>query len=177
MSLSPSSRGLVQTAAGGSRDHEEAIARARIVAEARSWVPTPYHHHGDLKGVGVDCAMILVRVYGAVGIIPPIDPRPYPVEWHLHRSEERYLGWVKRYGYELDGTRDGPPRPGDLALYRFGRCFSHSAIVIDWPLVVHAYIRGGCQYAEGDQGWLGRDKRGNRPVKFYSFWPAEGRHP
>jgi len=150
----------------------EASQRAAITAEARSWVPTPYHHHGDVKGVGVDCAMILVRVYAAAGIIPDIDPRPYPVEWHLHRSEERYLGWVERYGHPIAGPPHALPGPGDLALYRFGRCYSHSAIVIDWPLVVHAYVRGGCQYDTGDQGWLGHDKQGRRPVKFYSFWPA-----
>ena len=24
----------------------------------------------------------------------PFDPRPYPADWHLHRGEERYLGFV-----------------------------------------------------------------------------------
>lgn len=30
--------------------------RARFVATALSYVGTPYHHHGRLKGIGVDCA-------------------------------------------------------------------------------------------------------------------------
>ena len=53
--------------------------RQRIVEEARSWLGTPYHHQAMVKGAGVDCAMILVAVYRAVGLIPAgFDPRPYP---------------------------------------------------------------------------------------------------
>ena len=32
--------------------------RARIVAEAMTWLGTPYHHRGKLKGIGVDCAQL-----------------------------------------------------------------------------------------------------------------------
>lgn len=71
----------------------ETDLRARIVEEARSWLGTPYHHHAMVKGAGVDCAMLLVAVYGAVGLLPEgFDPRPYPQDWHLHRDCERYLG-------------------------------------------------------------------------------------
>ena len=38
--------------------------------------------------------MLLVRVFVDTGLCPPFDPRPYPVDWHLHRSEERYLGFI-----------------------------------------------------------------------------------
>ncbi|MDO6044547.1 hypothetical protein Q4P48_08410 [Neisseria gonorrhoeae] len=48
----------------------ETDLRARIVEEARSWLGTPYHHHAMVKGAGVDCAMLLVAVYGAVGLLP-----------------------------------------------------------------------------------------------------------
>jgi hypothetical protein len=35
------------------------------------------------------------------------------------------------------------PLPGDIALFQFGRCVSHGALVIEWPLVLHAYIDHG----------------------------------
>ncbi|MFZ6686580.1 C40 family peptidase [Undibacterium sp. SXout11W] len=108
--------------------------QAEIVAEAKTWLQTPYHHHGDVKGAGVDCAMILVEVYHACGLIPKIDPRPYPPDWHLHRDAERYLGWVEQYADPVE-----TPEPGDIAVFQFGRCVSHAAIVIDWPLVLHAF--------------------------------------
>ena len=53
--------------------------------------------------------MLLVRVFVDAGIVPPFDPRPYERDWHLHRSEERYLGVLSDYGYEIDGD----PQPGE----------------------------------------------------------------
>lgn len=110
--------------------------QSAVVAEALTWLGTPYHHHGDVKGAGVDCAMILVRVFHAVGLIPDIDPRPYPPDWHLHRDAERYLGWVQQYADEVT-----TPAPGDIVMFQFGRCVAHGAIVIDWPLVIHAHMQ------------------------------------
>jgi NlpC/P60 family putative phage cell wall peptidase len=96
-----------------------------IVAEARRWLRTPYRHQANVLGVGVDCAMLPVEVFKALGLLPAeLDPRPYATDWHLHRSEEKYLGWVERYGVKVE-----TPEPGDLALFRFGRCLSHGGIV------------------------------------------------
>jgi NlpC/P60 family putative phage cell wall peptidase len=139
------------------QEHEH---RAAVVAEAESWLATPYHHQGRIKGVGVDCAMLLVEVYHAAGCVPALDPRPYPPDWHLHRSAERYLGWVLRYAREV-----AEPRPGDAALFRFGRCFSHGAIVAGWPRVIHAYVGQGCVRADGLQAPLI-----GRAVRFFSPW-------
>ena len=120
-----------------------------VVAEARSWLRTPYHHQGRIKGVGVDCAMLLCEVYHAVGLIPYIDPRPYPPDWHLHRGQERYLQWVSEYADAVESAE-----PGDVALYQFGRTKSHGAIVISWPTVVHSYRGEGCVLADGTQAKL-----------------------
>lgn len=40
----------------------EELTRTKIVAQARTWLDTPYHHQGRLKGVGVDCIGYLVGV-------------------------------------------------------------------------------------------------------------------
>lgn len=110
--------------------------QAAVVAEALTWLGTPYHHQADVKGAGVDCAMILVRVFHTVGLIPDIDPRPYPPDWHMHRDAERYLGWVQQYADEVT-----TPQPGDIVMFQFGRCVAHGAIVIDWPLAIHAHMQ------------------------------------
>lgn len=107
-----------------------------VVQEAQSWLGTPYHHHGDIKGAGVDCAMILVRVFHAAGLTPDIDPRPYPPDWHMHRDAERYLGWLAQYADPVD-----LPQAGDVAMFQFGRCVAHGAIVTAWPLVIHAHMQ------------------------------------
>ena len=132
-----------------------------IVAEAMGWVGTRYHHQGRVKGAGVDCAMILCEVYHACGLIPFIDPRPYPMDWMLHRSEERYLGWIAKYG---DKVAD--PQPGDIALYRFGRCISHGAIVVGWPEVIHA--------VRGEGVVLGNGTAGQLDGRLVGFWRIRG---
>lgn len=134
--------------------------RAAVVAEAKSWLTTPYHHQGRIKGAGVDCAALLIEVYRAARLVPEIDPRPYPPDWHLHRSAERYLGWILRYAREI-----AKPGPGDIALFRFGRCFSHGAIVIEWPRLIHAYVGEGCVWGDGLRAPLV-----GRPVRFFSLW-------
>lgn len=140
---------------------QEQAQRAAVVAEARAWLGTPYHHHGAVKGVGVDCAMLPIAVYHACGLMPLIDPRPYPVDWMMNRSDEIYMGVVEQYAHAVE-----QPLPGDFALWQFGRTFSHGGIVIEWPLVVHAYqpLRQ-VAYSRADQGRLS-----TRPVRYYSLW-------
>ncbi len=112
--------------------------RADIVAAATAWIGTPYHSGADLLGVGVDCAMLPVRVFCGLGLVPLFDPRPYPHDWMLHRSEERYLGWVERWAERVENAQ-----PGDLVLFRFGRCVSHGGIVCERGYMIHAHLPAG----------------------------------
>jgi cell wall-associated NlpC family hydrolase len=110
--------------------------RDRVVAEARTWILTPYHHCADVRGAGVDCAMLIVRVYCDLGLVEKFDPRPYPPDWHLHRSEERYLKHILARAHKV-----AAPLPGDVFLIKYGRTYSHGGIVTKpAPLtVVHAF--------------------------------------
>lgn len=138
------------------------LQRAAVVAEARTWLRTPYHHRAAVKGAGVDCAMILVEVYLAAGVIaarPEIGD--YPSDWMLHRAEERYLGWLKKYGAE---TLD--PQPGDVAVWKFGRCFSHAAIIVAFPSIIHAYRKAGAVILDD----AGKGEFAGREVRFYTLW-------
>ena len=119
------------------RENNEA---ARVVVAAREWIGTPYHHAADLKGVGVDCAMILVRVFCDLGLVELFDPRPYVRDWMLHRGEERYLGFLLEHAREV-----AEPAPGDVIVFRVGRCFAHGGIVTRGePLsFVHAFAPAG----------------------------------
>jgi cell wall-associated NlpC family hydrolase len=110
--------------------------RQAIIAEAVDWLKTPYHHAARQKGEGVDCALFLAEVYHRVGAIPEILPAQYPPDWHHHQNEEKYLGWVLQFAAKIDG----PPLPGDAALYKFGNCTAHGGIIIEWPTIVHAYL-------------------------------------
>jgi cell wall-associated NlpC family hydrolase len=109
--------------------------RQAVVAETQTWLGTPFHHQGRVKGAGVDCAMLLAEVFERCGLVGRVDPGYYPPDWHMHRDAERYLDRLLDHARELVG----PPRPGDVAVFRFGRTFSHGAIVIAWPRLIHAY--------------------------------------
>lgn len=142
--------------------------RASVVAAARAWLGTPYHHAADLKGEGVDCAMILVRVFVDLGLVEPFDPRPYTRDWFLHREDERYMGFLLARAREVES-----PEPGDVMLFRFGRCFSHGGIVTAAkPLtIVHAYAQARCVVEEE----IGRNAQLAERVpraKFFSYWGA-----
>lgn len=108
--------------------------RAAVVAEAISWLGTPWHHGAAVRGAGIDCARLLKAVYVGAGVVTDFPLDSYPADWMLHRDEERFLGIVAQYCERIFA-----PLPGDLALWRYFRCYSHGGIVIEWPRVIHAH--------------------------------------
>jgi cell wall-associated NlpC family hydrolase len=146
--------------------------RSAVVAEAMTWLRTPYHHAARVKGAGVDCAMLPAAVYTACGLIDEPVFDAYPPDWHMHRDAERYLATVLDYAVEIETD----PLPGDLVLWRFGRCFSHGAIVIEWPTVIHAYLRTPVSLSNALQdsrlthiGQSGPDQGKPRPRKAFTL--------
>lgn len=121
--------------------------RASVIRVARSWFGTPYHHRAAVKGAGADCALFPLTVYKECGIIPAeYEPPEYSSQWHLHRSEELYLNEIEKFSSELPMAAGGiasTPQPADFMVVKFGRTFSHGAIVVDWPIVIHSYIPHG----------------------------------
>ena len=147
--------------------------RRNVISVARSWLGTPYHAGGRVKGAGVDCLTLLAEVYAEAGAVPYVDVPYYPHDWHLHRSEERYLNGLLRYAHEIDAL----PEPGDIALWKFGRCFSHGAIVVEWPIIIHAYVGRACVMENAATAtWLSHigenaNRQGKaRPMRFFSVW-------
>jgi cell wall-associated NlpC family hydrolase len=135
-----------------------AAARQAVVAEAASWLRTPYHHMGRLRGVGVDCLTLLAEVYERAGVIGHVEIPFYPPDWHLHRGVELYLGGVLDNATEIPG----PPQPGDIALFKMGRCFAHGVIVTGWPQLIHAHYSAGVIGGDATQGQLA-----GRAVRFF----------
>ncbi len=135
--------------------------RDAIVAEAKTWLRTPWHHEARVKGHGVDCGMLILEVYHSVGLLPKIEVEHYPPDFMLHRGEEWYLRTVLQHGFEIPG----PPLPGDVILFKQGRSFSHGGIVISWPMIIHATAEEKC-VSWGD---VGRPPLSMRPRRFFRF--------
>jgi NlpC/P60 family putative phage cell wall peptidase len=134
--------------------------RARVIAEARTWLGTPYHPMGRIKGVGVDCATLLCEVYEATGVVQHVDPGTYAPDWHLHHGAEQYLGWLQKYAVETVA-----PMPGDVIVWRFGRCFAHGAILVDDQTIIHSYLGQGVRLEDRHAAVFA-----DRAVKYFTMW-------
>lgn len=147
---------------------QETKDRARIVAEAKTWISTPFAHMARIKGRrgGVDCGQIVAACYEDTGLVPSIRVGPYQYQHHMHSSSEDYIAIILKYAKEITGNA----LPGDIVVYKCGRTFSHGGILIEpWPgLIIHSRTGVGVEYAHGmNNGFLkGREKR------FFSFWPV-----
>jgi cell wall-associated NlpC family hydrolase len=134
--------------------------RQAVVDEAMTWLKTPWRHASAVKGAGVDCGRLLIEIYANCGLIERYTPEVYPQDFAMHSSEERFLANIERYTLSVNNAQKG-----DIAVWKYGRCFSHAAIVLDWPTIIHAKIDIGVLLDDGEQGNLaGRD------VRFYSVW-------
>jgi cell wall-associated NlpC family hydrolase len=113
------------------------MIRARIIAEARNWIGTPFNHQGRVRGVGVDCAGLVIRVAQEVGL--PMREEtgysPIPDGVGIMRSCDEQMRRID--GYTL----------GDVVLFSFGPHPQHLGIVGDYPggglSLIHAYAPVG----------------------------------
>jgi cell wall-associated NlpC family hydrolase len=142
--------------------------RDKIIKVAYSWLGTPYHSGGSVKGVGIDCLTLLSEVYKEAGIIDNIEIPFYPNDWHLHKNNERYLEGLLQHAKEVQ-----TPQKGDIIIWQFGRCYSHGAIIVDYPLIIHAYTGRQCTLEDAEKASWVKYIGGNnklRPVKFFSVF-------
>lgn len=109
--------------------------RVAVLEEARSWLNTRWHHRQCVKGAGVDCGQFIKACFVNAGLVEDFDTGYYPADWMKHRREEVFLEWVERYCDRIEA-----PEPADIAVFKYGLCFSHGAIVVDWPTLIHAYL-------------------------------------
>ena len=114
------------------------IERSQIVAEALTWIGTPFQHGQSCKGRGADCVGLVIGVFRALGCVPSdYFPPPYSQQWHVHKNEEVMLQAVTAHGFTPSTAE---PEPGDLLTFRFGRVTSHVGIYVGGNAFVHAYF-------------------------------------
>lgn len=69
---SPAARGEMGMAHPMTAPHASArVTRADLIAEARTWIGTPWIHQGRLKGIATDCVGVVICVPRALGLMPP----------------------------------------------------------------------------------------------------------
>ncbi|MGD9828801.1 MAG: NlpC/P60 family protein [Hyphomicrobiaceae bacterium] len=111
--------------------------RAEVVAAARSWLATPYHHQASVRGVGCDCLGLVRGVYRDLYGREPEDVPAYSRDWTETATSEPLLTAALRHFRPAD---DRPPSAGDLLVFRFraGSMAKHLAIATDPQRMIHA---------------------------------------
>lgn len=147
------------------------ITGAAIVAEARTWINTPYHHQAALKGIGCDCIGLVSGVAEALGL-------PEAAAW---RNDLRFRGYsqtpvpallLQACDTYLDKITVAQARLGDILLFAHMRQPMHFGIISQerheemvlcrtptlMPLsVIHSYIPVGRVTENSiDAKWLAR---------------------
>ncbi len=114
--------------------------RARIVAEARSWIGTPYCHQASRKHVGCDCLGLVRGVWRAFYGPEPEAVPPYSSDWAERGKRETLAAAGGRHLVPI-GREDF--RPGDVILFRWQAHVpaKHAGIVSGAQSFVHAYER------------------------------------
>lgn len=92
-----------------------------------------------IKGVGVDCAMLVAGTALDAQCITEDDlPKVvnYPVQWHLHNREEKLLAQLEAFGCIRKDRSN--TKPGDIVTFQFGRTTSHLGVMINETQFIHA---------------------------------------
>ena len=126
-----------------------------IVAEARSWVGTPYRHQASLKGVGCDCLGLLRGVWRAVVGAEPEFPPPYAPDW-AEAGRDSLMEAARRHLVPLEDVE-----PGCVLLFRWrdGLPAKHCAIATSRGTMIHAHD-GACVAEVAFRPWWQRHLAG-----------------
>lgn len=111
-----------------------------VVEVARTYIGTPWHHAGRLKGVGIDCAGLLVGVSEELGI-PIEDDVTYSRNTDNIR---RMLPIIEKYCDRLSDKDE--MQMGDILVFRGGqgqaKVSNHCSIYTGNGNHIHAYDTG-----------------------------------
>lgn len=114
--------------------------RAEVVAAARGWIGTPFHHQGRMRGVGVDCAGLVICVGHQLGLFEPrFDVEGYP------RVPDGTL--VSHCDEHMQRVPREAMQPGDVVVVTWDHEPMHLGILGDYLYgglsIIHALERAG----------------------------------
>lgn len=111
-----------------------------IVAEARQWIDTPWHHNQSTKGVGRDCIGLLVGVARPFGLAD--DWTRHGGEFHAYAEDPDPKKLLRAVAQFFDQISVQQARPGDILLFRLVVHPKHFGIIVSTEpriTIVHAY--------------------------------------
>ena len=122
-------------------DHVEVSPTVRLVlAEAASWIGTPYRHGGSRKGVGCDCLGLVRGIWRSLYREEPEALPPYAADWAETGGGEPLIEAARRHMREKSVA---DAAPGDLLVFRWRPdvAAKHLGIMAEDGRFIHAYER------------------------------------
>ena len=112
-------------------------ARARIVALARGWIGTPYHHQASVKGVGTDCLGLVRGIWRELDGTDTHGPSTYTRDWSEVTGEETLLDAARAHLVEISPA---DAAPGDILIFRYRASLvaKHAGLVATSTTFIHA---------------------------------------
>ena len=112
-----------------------------IVAHARSWLGTPYHHQACVRGVGCDCLGLVRGVWREIYGVEPNVAMNYSRDWAEASGIESMLDGASRH---MTAISSAEISPGDVVVFRLRphTVAKHAGIVTSDTTMIHA-MEGG----------------------------------
>ena len=105
--------------------------RPHIVALARAWIGTPYHHQASVRGIGTDCVGLVRGVYRELYGEEAEAPAAYSRDWAEGQGRETLLEAARRHLIEIPKS---DARPGDVLVFRYrARSLAKHAAIMAHP--------------------------------------------
>ena len=129
-----------------------------VVAEARSWIGTPYLHQASVKGAGADCLGLVRGIWRSLYQHEPEPVPPYTDDWAEPDHREVLLLAARRWLLEKPVARQAS---GDVLLFRMrsGSIAKHLGVQSQAgpePRFIHAYTGHGVVENALSQPWCRR---------------------
>jgi NlpC/P60 family putative phage cell wall peptidase len=130
---------------------------AAVVAEARSWIGTPYVHQASACGHGADCLGLLRGVWRALFGDEPEAMPPYTRDWGEPSGDEILLRAAARHLAPAEGGLAA----GDVLLFRMrdraiAKHLGLAASTGRTPSFIHAYTGHGVVESALSAPWARR---------------------
>ena len=141
--------------------------RAEIVAEARRWLGTPYHHRASRREAGADCLGLIRGVYRACVGPEPVDVAPYTATWADATGGEPLLAAAFAALVPVEPAQSFGA--GDVLVFRMppAGVAKHAGIATGPDRMIHAYESAGAVEVSLGRWWR------RRIAAAFSF-PASG---